>query len=110
MHVLKAINLYFFSQSFCYVFLGAKETDHDSFDSDDDEEDDSFRFSLDDKDDDLPHNEPLHLIPLPSTTTSKKRVSKPKQKTPVPERLRFTTDRGEGKVEDQQLDLRYIKY
>ncbi|CAM4873332.1 unnamed protein product [Rotaria socialis] len=48
-----------------------KETDHDSFASDDDEEDGNFRFSLDDKDNDLPHNEPLHLTTLPSTTTSK---------------------------------------
>ncbi|CAF4485118.1 unnamed protein product, partial [Rotaria socialis] len=48
-----------------------KETDHDSFASDDDEENGNFRFSLDDKDNDLPHNEPLHLTPLPSTTNSK---------------------------------------
>ncbi|CAF1228393.1 unnamed protein product [Rotaria magnacalcarata] len=77
---------------------GEKEADHDSFDSDDDEEDDSFRLSLADKDDDLLHNKPLHFIPLPSTTTSKKRVSKSKQKIPVATRLRFTTDRDEGKV------------
>ncbi|CAM4850802.1 unnamed protein product, partial [Rotaria magnacalcarata] len=87
---------------------GEKEADHDSFSSDDDEEDDSSRFSLDDKDDDLLHNKPLHFIQLPSTTTSKKRVSKSKQKIPIATRLRFTTDRDEGKVEDQQLDLRQL--
>ncbi|CAF4673606.1 unnamed protein product, partial [Rotaria magnacalcarata] len=31
-----------------------------------------------------------------------------KQKIPIATRLRFTTDRDEGKVEDQQLDLRQL--